>query len=489
MASQTFDSRLKQSKTRQVDLRSIATDVFKSLWITAIAVITVAVITFIAVTELYTPVYESTITYVVTSSSASKTVYTNITKANDLATAFSNVLNSAVMKTKVSETLGEDFAGEIVAETVNDTNLLNVTVTAKNPQTAFKAARAVIANHHIVTDEIMQNAVLQILEDPKVPSTPANSMNRGELVKRAAVIAACAMMLIVIWLSYSRDTVKNVNEFNANIDASLFSTIYHEKPHKTVKSFLTRKKTGLLITFPGTSFGYVETVKKIGTRIAYLSNKKDIKTIMVTSVLENEGKSTVAANMAIALAKKGKKVLLIDADLRRHAIYKLFEHTDGNNDIEDVLTGRVQMTDAVHHHDMSNVYLLGGRRASALEIELASSRRMKEIIEAAKPVMDYVIIDTAPMSVASDAETIALYCDSSLLVVRQDSAKVKDINDTVDVLRDSSPEFIGCIFNDASNETSKMSYGYGYSKYYNKYSKNYEDSRRFREGHDTQIEE
>ncbi len=477
MASQAFDSRVNQNKIRQVDLRSIVLDIFKSLWIIAIAVITVAAIAFVSVTELYTPTYESTITYVVTSNSTSKTVYNNITKANDLATAFSNVLNSAVMKTKVSETLGENFSGKIVAKTINETNLLNVTVSAKSPQAAFKAARAVIANHHIVTDEIMQNAVLQILEDPEVPSSPANGMNRSEIVKRSSVIAAFAMLLLVIWFSYSRDTVKNVGEFSVNIDAQLFSTVYHEKTHKTLKSFLTRKKTGLLISFPSTSFGFVETAKKIGTRVEYLAVKKNIKTIMITSVLENEGKSTIAANLAIALAEKGKRVLLIDADLRRHAIYKLFECADGNNDIEDVLTGRVQMTDAVHLHGASGVYLLSGHRSSTLEIELASSNRMKEIIEAARPVMDYVIIDTAPMSVASDAESISGYCDGSILVVRQDSAKVKDINDTVDVLKDSGREFIGCIFNDASTQASKMSYGYGYNKYYNKYSKNYENSR------------
>lgn len=477
MAYHTFDSRPKNGKTRQVDLRSIVTDVFKSLWIIAITAITVAAITFVAVTEFYTPVYQSTITYVVTSTSASKTVYSNITKANDLATAFSNVLNSAVMKAKVSETLGETFTGDIVAKTVNETNLLNVTVTARDPRTAFNAAKAVVANHNIVTDEIMQNAVLQILEDPNVPSGPANSMNRADLVKRAAIITVCAMILLVVWLSYSRDTLKNVNEFTTNIDAKLFSTIYHERVHKTLKSFLSRKKTGLLITFPSTSFGFVETIKKIGTRIEYLAEKEQIKTIMITSVLENEGKSTISANLAIALAEKGKKVLLIDADLRRHAVYKLFEIADGKNDIEDVLTGRTQMTDAVNYDEASGIYILGGRRASNLEIELASSHRMKDVIAAAKPVMDYVIIDTSPMSVTSDAESIASFCDGSILVVRQDTAKVKDINDTVDVLRDSCNQFIGCIFNDASNEASKMSYGYGYSKYYNKYRKNYEISR------------
>ncbi len=478
MASQTQQSPLKKGKSRSMDFRSIIKDTIKSIWIIAIAAFVAAAAVFMIVTESYSPRYESTITYVVTSTSAYKTVYSNITTANDLATAFSNVLNSAAMKNKVSEALGGNFDGEISAETVNETNLLNVTVTADDPETAFKAARAVITNHQIVTDEIMQNAMLQILDEPEVASSPANLMNRDFYVSRAAVVTAVLMLMLVIWMSYSRDTVKSVAEFGDNIDSRIFSTVYHERNYKTLKSFFKRRNRGLLITSAATSFSFVETIKKIRTRFEYAAAKKDIKTLMITSVLENEGKSTICVNLAIALAEKGKKVMIIDADLRRQALYKLFEYKDGGNDIEAVLTGKEQMTDAVHFHEESGVYILGGRRANSQEIELASSARMHDIIKATVPVMDYVIVDTPPMSVAADAEAISRYCDSTLLVVRQDSALVKDINDTIDVLRDSCKNFLGCIFNDASNETSGLTYGYGYGKYYNKYNKRYENARR-----------
>ena len=166
--------------------------------------------------------------------------------------------------------------------------------------------------------------MLDVLQKPTVPSGPVNKFQPTALMKKTfftTIVALCGLIAI---LSFLKDTVRKPKEVSRKLDAKLLQTLYHEKIYKTWKARIHRKKSPVLLTNPGTSFQYVEDMKKLARKVSSKMKEKNAKTLLVASVEENEGKSTVAANLALALAEESEKVLLIDADLRKPSQYKIF---------------------------------------------------------------------------------------------------------------------------------------------------------------------
>ena len=169
---------------------------------------------------------------------------------------------------------------------------------------------------------------------------------------------------------------------------------------------------------------------------------------MVTSIAENEGKTTVAANMAIALAEKGYRVLIVDMDLRKPAVYKIFQQ-DITKDagLGKALNEPEQLEDILKFDKKNQIYLLLNRNSYSDSQEMLSSERMQRLVQQCREKMDYVIVDTPPAVVSSDAELICALADASMLVVRQDWVDIRDINDGMDVLKQGKGEFIGYMLN------------------------------------------
>lgn len=199
------------------------------------------------------------------------------------------------------------------------------------------------------------------------------------------------------------------------------------------------------------------------------------KVLMVTSLLENEGKSTVAVNLALSMAQKGLRVLLIDSDTRKPACCAILEQRNFEHGLRDVLKKEASLSDALIRYKRSNMFMLLEKKGSSKASDLLSSQRMEEILAWARSEFDFVVLDMPPISAASDAESMKELADSSLLIVRQNVAVAKALNKAIASLDGGKAKLMGCVLNNAysSNLTSGSHYGYGYGRYhkYNYYSR------------------
>ena len=276
------------------------------------------------VTELnYVPQYTTTTTFVVTIQESSSSVYQNLSATSSLATTFSEIINSSILRKTVMEELGTDsFSGTIEASAVEETNLLTMQVTDSDPRTAFLATKAIIEHHSEVSRQIMGNTVLEVLQQPTVPTAPSNPMTAGRNAKMASAIAAALMCVLLAVLSYMRDAVRSGEEAADKLDCRVLAEIDHEKKYRTLWAVIRRKKTSILITNPLTSFSFTEKIRTLRRKVEQHMPEGG-KVVLITSVLENEGKSTVAVNLALSLAQKHQRVLLIDCDMRKPACGKI----------------------------------------------------------------------------------------------------------------------------------------------------------------------
>ena len=230
----------------------------------------------------------------------------------------------------------------------------------------------------------------------------------------------------------------------------------------------------MLILNPLRSFRFVESNKMVASKIRSYLEKEEKKLILITSVMEDEGKSTIAANLAVALAMENKEVLLIDCDFRKPSQYKIFDAEESEIvNLPEILKSNEEPLN-VFKSEKDGIYKIFNKISSSHVTDIVEHEKLKNVLDHYRELMDYVIIDTSPMALVSDAEELAQIADASILVVRRDVVHTRYINDTIDVLNNTRARVLGCIFNDAVTGTvsERSSYGrgnyYGYGGHYEK---------------------
>ena len=439
-------------------------DVLKR-WLIIVAVaLMVGVGSYILTDMTYTPTYKSTTTFVVTSRGSSTTVYSNLSSTTSVAGVFTELLNSSIMRKTIVREMGvSSFNGTISTAVIPNTNLINMTVTAQDPRTAFLAAQTIIDHHESLTYQVVSDVVLEVLQRPTVPSAPSNWADASGTMRKMAVLAAAGTIALLAMLSYLRDTVRSGKEAREKLDLDYLGEISHENKYKTLGSRLRRKKTSILITNPVTSFRFVETIRKLRRRVEqYMDGGK---VLMVTSLMENEGKSTVAVNLALSMAQKNRKVLLIDCDLRKPACHAVLEQKKFSSGIKEVLQAKAGLSDAILRYKRTNMDMLLGHKGDRNVGDLLASDRMDALLNWARENYDFVVLDLPPMSAASDAVGMTGLADGCLLVIRQNIATASAINKSAAILEGSRAKLLGCVLNNVYATRVFSGQGAGTGKY------------------------
>ena len=455
---------------------TVLQDVVRSWRLVVAAVLIAAMLTFIVTDLNYKPQYQTTTTFVVTADSATGTTLSNLNVTNTTATLFAEVLNSSLLRQIVLREAGlSSFDGSIHAAVSGNINILQMQVRGSDPREVYLMSEAIVAHHHQVSEQVLRGAILEVLQKPAVPVGPMNSANMRRNVMLVSGAAGLGMAVLMAALSAMADKVRSREEADAKLSCRVLGELYHESKHKMLKSWFSKEKKSILITHPLTSFAYSESVNKLASRIDRHRHKGE-HVLMVTSFLENEGKSTVAVNLALSMLKKGRKVLLIDCDLRKPACAKILDERQISAGVLDVLMGTAMLADCVKRME-NGLHLLAGSKSLWAAVNMSHSQDMKNLLEEAGRLYDMVIVDTPPMALAPDAECISEFADAALLVVRQNAASANDLNAAAAILNKST-HLLGCTLNNvygSGDFAPVFHYGnYSYGKYrkygrYNRY--------------------
>lgn len=445
-------------------------------WILILLVVLLAgMAAYVYETATYEPVYKTSITYVTYNRSDYSAVYGNLTAATTVAGVFEELLNSSLLsKTIMAESGLSSFDGVINAHVISETNLITVIVSGSDPRSVFLMAQAIVDHHEVVTYQVIDNVSLELLRSPSVPMAPSNISDALGLMKKAMVLAAAATILVLGYFSFQRDTVRSSKEAKSKLDCTCIGEVPHERKYRSLSAWLRRNSTSILVTNPLASFRFVEALRKLASRIEHHMCGK--KVVMVTSLLENEGKSSVAVNLAMAMALKHEKVLLIDCDLRKPACHKLAGLCEVKYGLRDVLDGKVELPRALIEDKKSGLYMLLETNATKDADHYLGGENMHLLLQWARQNFDMVVLDLPPMALACDAESMMELADSSVLVVRQNMAKAAGINKAIATMQGGKAKLLGCVLNDvyiSGLTTGGYGYSYGYGKYshYSKYGK------------------
>jgi capsular exopolysaccharide synthesis family protein len=296
-----------------------------------------------------------------------------------------------------------------------------------------------------------------------MPVAPSNSSNPMYQMKRMMVLAAALSVMMLSVMSFFRNAVRSENEVRKKLDCNFLGEIPHEKKHKTLQAMLSRRKSSILLTSPLTSFHFVESIRKLRRRVEQYMNGG--KVLMVTSLLENEGKSTVAVNLALALAQKHGRVLLIDSDTRKPACHAILEQKKFAHGVREVLRKEAAVAEALVRYRKTNMYMLLEKKGNTKSADLITSAEMAKLLEWARGEFDYIVLDLPPIVAGSDTESMKELADASILVVRQNVATAKAINKAVADMDDGRAKLIGCVLNNVHSTRLTSGQGHRYGSY------------------------
>lgn len=464
-----------------IDMQTVMqyiTRIVKKWWVILLSALIFAGLGFGIAKLNYQAMYSCTMRFAV--DNRSENTVSGGTSSSDISAGISLARNYEIIMTEtnslmdlVAKNSGYDINGADVkkmlsSNLVEDTAIISLTVTSSNPDVSYAVAQSYVNHYSEITDTAYQSTRAIVYDEPVKPVNPNPDNSTvlytllGFLIGAAIVIfAVCAEILI-------KDTIKDPDGITKKLESKVLGSVIHIK-----KNDKKNAKSSLLITDKKTGFMFIESYKLIRTKIENIAKRQNYKTFVFTSASENEGKTTVATNTALALAKNGKSVLLIDADLRKPSVYKALG-VSGTNEtgLAGVIRGEKSLSDSIKYFEKFNLFLLISGQPVADSAEILSDDAMEDTLEAVKNEFDYIIIDTPPGGLVADASIIAQHADACVMIVRRDLAPFRRIKRTMEDITGSGAELVGCIFNDAevgvaakfikTNKKRRKSSGYGY---------------------------
>jgi len=216
------------------------------------------------------------------------------------------------------------------------------------------------------------------------------------------------------------------------------------------------------------NYFYKEAMKTLRTNLQF--SGKNYKTIVVTSTQPGEGKSNICFHLAVEMAKTGKKVLLVDADMRRSSYLSRYEIPEKVNGLSQYLSGQVEkLNELVCKTNYENMYMILSGPYAPNPTEMLGDAQFEEMLKATRQVYDYVFVDAPPLGPIIDAAVIGQFCDGALMVIESDVVSYRACQKIKTQLEKSGCKWLGAVLNKVDTKGSRY-YGSRYGRYsYDKY--------------------
>jgi capsular exopolysaccharide synthesis family protein len=354
------------------------------------------------------------------------------------------------------DTTASELASQVKASTDLDTVLINIAVTDTSPVQAAAIAQAVGDSLIDAIDTLerpkiggaspVKLSVVKPAEAPTTPSAPNTKLN----LLIGLVAGAAAALITAVTRSLLDNRIRSESDLRRVTDAALLGGIAFDQD-------ATRKP---LLTQAAPQSPRAESFRQLRTNLQFANISGRAKTVLVTSSLPGEGKSTTATNLAIALASAGQSVCLIDADLRRPMVNE-YLGLERNAGLTTALVGNADVNDLLQSWGNDDLYVLASGQIPPNPSELLGSEQMKQLIMRLEQAFDSVVIDAPPLLPVTDAAVLSQHVGGVVVVVGTQKVRIPDLEKSLGALEMVGAKLLGVVLNRLPIK-GPDAYAYGY---------------------------
>jgi capsular exopolysaccharide synthesis family protein len=309
----------------------------------------------------------------------------------------------------------------------------------------------------------LQSTIARIVDPAMVPTLPY-APDKKQIVGVSAAVALMLAAMLALLLDRLANTLNSTAGVEQRLGVPALGVLQYIKGvggAAKKKGFISE-----LAFFNDSQSAFSEAVRTIRTSVLMSALDDPHKVVVVTSSVPEEGKTTVSYNLACALGQV-KKVLLIDADMRRPKIAKLIGRDSRSPGLADLVAGQAQISQCVLHHEKAGIHILPAGTVPPNPLELISSKRFGDVVTKLKEAFDIVIFDSAPLQLVSDSLVLSSYATAVLYVVKADSTPYQVAQNGLKRLNRVGAPVLGVVLNQLDLEKAEKYYGEysGYSSY------------------------
>ncbi|MEV7006427.1 polysaccharide biosynthesis tyrosine autokinase [Streptosporangium sp. NPDC051022] len=429
-------------------------------WLLILLALVIAVTAALVVTANTPPKYVSTISMLVSGQDREGSLSTAYQAGMLSAQRVKSYANLLTSRRVVSQITGaedvERLQRNITAEAVPETVLLRATVTDTDPSRAAQLANSLGDTFTRLIDQIerptpnsratVKVTIVDGAETPVAPVSPRPLVNIALAVAIALFVAVGSLVL--------RDrldtTIKTSEALQRASQSSVLGIIDYERD---------ARRHPLIVRERGRS-SRSEAFRSLRTNLQFIGVDRQPRSLVISSCLPAEGKSSTSANLAITLAQAGWRVVLVDGDLRRPSIPG-YLGIEGAVGLTDVLIDKARLRDVIQTWHEPNLSILPSGRIPPNPSELLGSQGMRQVLGSLTETYDMVIIDAPPLLPVTDAATLAAITDGTLLVARYGRTRREHLARAVETLSSVNGRVVGSVLNFTPSRNSRR-YGYDY---------------------------
>lgn len=302
---------------------------------------------------------------------------------------------------------------------------------------------------------------VRIVDTAIEPVKPIKPQGRTILILSIFVGGFIGVMVALL-RKMLRTGIKDASQIENELDFPVYATVPRSPIQESRIKLLKKKKNIPILAIKNSEDIAIESLRSMRTAIHFaLANAKN-NVIMIAGPAPEVGKSFISTNLAAILAQNNKRVLLIDADMRRGYLHKYF-NAEIKPGLSEYLTDQASLEDVTHHSEVSGLDMITRGKSPANPSEILSLTQFQAMLERLMPLYDHILIDTPPVLAVTDGIIISQYSGVNLIVARHAKTHMKELELTVNRFEQAGVKINGFILNDIQ---ASASYGYGYGYNY-----------------------